>query len=207
MGIQQYRCTPDSVARGTCRRKLPAANNRTRCCNKQAPDYSTVNPELMWTRTYLPAFILLLTIAAMPCYGQPGTINTIAGGGTLTGSSANGTIATNAMLSPLSVGADISGNCYIPQPRAVRVVNTAGIINTAAGIDTLGYAGDGNPATDAEVGQCVSVVADHEGNLYIADNSFAVIRKIDAAGIITTYAGNGVRGNLGSGGLAVSCEL
>ena len=71
----------------------------------------------------------------------------------------------------------------------------------------MGYwLGDGGPATSA--GICPSGVAvDTSGNLYIADKSNNRIRKVDAAGIITTVAGNGTEGNSGDGGPATSAEL
>src|SRR4051812_4824904 len=79
-----------------------------------------------------------------------------------------------------------------------------GIINTIAGNGTAGYSGDGGPATAAEINFANGVAMDNSGNIYIADNDNFVIRKIDAAGIISTIAGNGISGYYGDGGLATA---
>ena len=48
---------------------------------------------------------------------------------------------------------------------------------------------------------------DSAGNLYIADTTNARVRKVDAAGIITTVAGNGQQADSGDGGPATSAAL
>jgi len=84
----------------------------------------------------------------------------------------------------------------------------AQIISTIAGIPGVaGYSGDGGPATSALCSFPVKVAADGAGNIYFADNANHVIRKVDAAGIITTIAGNGTPGYSGDGGPATSANL
>jgi DNA-binding beta-propeller fold protein YncE len=51
------------------------------------------------------------------------------------------------------------------------------------------------------------VAVDASGNLYIAGVLSDRIRKVSAAGIITTVAGNGSAGYSGDGGLATSAQL
>src|SRR5882757_2409206 len=81
-------------------------------------------------------------------------------------------------------------------------------VTTAAGNGTAGYSGDGGPATSAEVHQTEGVATDSAGNLYIADWTNNVIRKVTAAtGVITTVAGNGTAGFAGDGGAATSAQL
>ncbi|MBA3819039.1 MAG: hypothetical protein H0X17_09120 [Deltaproteobacteria bacterium] len=80
---------------------------------------------------------------------------------------------------------------------------------------TPGFGGDGGPAIDARLGQPYGqaadpagrVVYDHAGNLYIADTDNNRIRKVDTAGIITTFAGTGAAGYAGDGGPANQAEL
>jgi len=67
----------------------------------------------------------------------------------------------------------------------------AQIIITVAGNHQQGYAGDGGPATNAELYYTYGVVSDAAGNLYISDNFNYVIRKVNPSGIISTFAGGG----------------
>ena len=81
------------------------------------------------------------------------------------------------------------------------------IITKVAGIDSVGYNGDGGPAVDAKLKYIDDVFEDRAGNIYIADAGNNRIRKINPAGIITTIAGNGIAGYSGDGGPADSAEL
>lgn len=69
-----------------------------------------------------------------------------------------------------------------------------------AGNGTLGYTGDGGPATEAAFNWPHEVRIDPSGNLYVADTRNHVIRFIDAkSGVVTTLAGNGKPGFAGDG--------
>jgi streptogramin lyase len=63
-------------------------------------------------------------------------------------------------------------------------------ISTIAGNGTRNYAGDGGPATNAELNGPFGLAVDSSGNLYIADSTNCVIRKVDPSGNITTVAGS-----------------
>jgi len=82
-----------------------------------------------------------------------------------------------------------------------------GNLKTIAGNGTAGYSGDGGPAITAELNTPDGIAFDTHGNLYIADVSNNVIRKVDTLGNITTVAGNGTRGFSGDGGQATAAEL
>ena len=71
-------------------------------------------------------------------------------------------------------------------------------ISTIAGNGLFGFFGDGGPASMAEFYSPIGVALDTNGNIYIADAGNNRIRKIDATGTISTFAGNGV-GTTGSG--------
>jgi len=62
-------------------------------------------------------------------------------------------------------------------------------------------------ATSAMLNQPQGVALDSAGNLYIADRTNSRIRKVSAAGIITTIAGNGRFSYTGDGGPATSAAL
>ena len=64
-------------------------------------------------------------------------------------------------------------------------------ITTVAGTGTPGFAGDGGPATEALIRSPTAVAVDSRGNLYIADVYNLRIRRVDAAGIISTVIGTG----------------
>jgi len=85
--------------------------------------------------------------------------------------------------------------------------NNAVIIDTVVGNGSLGYSGDGGPATEAMLKTPWNVTVDAAGNLYIADLSGQRIRKVDTDGIITTVAGNGNAGYRGDGVLATETRL
>ena len=92
-------------------------------------------------------------------------------------------------------------------PAAAQMQLVPGV-TTAAGNGTAGYTGDGGLATSAELDQTEGVATDTAGNLYIADWTNNVIRKVTVAtGVITTVAGNGTAGYSGDGGAATSAEL
>jgi uncharacterized protein (TIGR03437 family) len=80
-------------------------------------------------------------------------------------------------------------------------------ISTVAGDGKTGYSGDNGPATSASFNQPKAVALDSTGNLYIADQINARIRKVALDGTVTTIAGNGVAGYSGDGGPAISAQL
>ncbi|MEK7409634.1 MAG: hypothetical protein AAB225_31620 [Acidobacteriota bacterium] len=77
-------------------------------------------------------------------------------------------------------------------------------IRTVAGSDLVG---DGGAATAALLGSVEGVAVDAAGNLYIADAVDHRVRKVTAAGIISTVAGNGHPGFSGDGGPGSAAEL
>ena len=82
-----------------------------------------------------------------------------------------------------------------------------GIITTIAGDSTIGYNGDTILATHAELQAPYSVALDGLGNYYIADGYNNRIRKVNAAGIITTVAGTSAGAYNGDGIPAITAEI
>jgi len=138
-----------------------------------------------------------------------GIITTIAGNGT-GGYSGDGSAATAAELGyPAAVALDAAGNIYIADAgnNRIRKVSTIGVITTIAGTGVAFYSGDGGQATAARLNYPMGVTLDTYGNLYIADLSNNVIRKVNTSGIINTIVGTGIAGYSGDGGQATAAEL
>jgi uncharacterized protein (TIGR03437 family) len=91
-------------------------------------------------------------------------------------------------------------------PFAGRAQAPAYTISTVVGDTTSGYAGDGGPATQAELSSPCGLAVDSTGNLYIADTGNSRIREV-SAGVINTVAGTGTAGYSGDGGAAISAAI
>lgn len=70
-----------------------------------------------------------------------------------------------------------------------------------------GFAGDGGPATQAQLITPRGVDVDADGNVYIADLYNNRVRRVDRNGTITTVAGTGAHGYSGDGGPATEAQL
>ena len=136
-----------------------------------------------------------------------GLITTIAGTGTA-GFSGDGGPAASAQLNrPVSVAVDTNGNVYISDLNNLRIrrVTPDGIISTYAGNGGYGPTEGSNPTATSLHNQGIAV--DRAGNLYIADGANHRVRKVTAAGLISTVAGSGVAGSTGDGGPATAAML
>ncbi|MFF4897909.1 hypothetical protein [Streptomyces sp. NPDC001068] len=119
---------------------------------------------------------------------------------------------------PTAVALDTAGNLYICDTYNNRVlkVSTRGTVVVAAGTGHPGYRGDGRTGTHARLNQPTGIALDADGNLYVADSSNNVIRRVDArTQVVTTVAGDhaagaahdGLGGFSGDGGPATSAQL
>ena len=135
-------------------------------------------------------------------------IATVAGGGG-EGPGDNGPATKAQMMQPVSVALDGAGNLYIAdsQDQRVRKVDATGVITTLAGTGNRDFSGDGGPAATAGLNTPSGVAVDTAGNVYIADRLNHRIRRVTAAGIITTFAGTGTASFSGDGGPATSATL
>ena len=125
-----------------------------------------------------------------------------------------------------SLAIDRQDNLYVPDAVHNRILKIApyGTLTTAAGNGSHGYAGDGGPATDAQIRLTskAALATGSDGGLYFSDDDVQVpapglgpsgsfssprIREVSAGGIITTVAGNGSSGFSGDGGPASQAQL
>jgi streptogramin lyase len=80
-------------------------------------------------------------------------------------------------------------------------------ISTIAGNGTLGFSGDGGPATAAQINDPYGVVRGPDGAIWFVEHNGHRIRRVAADGTISTIAGTGTRGYTGDGGLAKDAAL
>jgi sugar lactone lactonase YvrE len=139
-----------------------------------------------------------------------GIITTIAGTGETRRQNKDVKARKTNLVSAYGIAVDHQDNLYIlsrGHAKIFRIDSGSRKARTIAGNGKRGYNGDGIPATEAEFNYPNHLVADDEGNLYIADTGNDRIRKIDTQGIVTTVAGTGIGGYSGDGGPAVKAQI
>ncbi|HVN06955.1 MAG TPA: hypothetical protein VMT86_21200 [Bryobacteraceae bacterium] len=157
---------------------------------------------LVWVIALSLAITRCAIAAAPPVY----QLTTVAGSDLV----GDGGQATTAQLAqPEGLAVDSAGNLYIADAanHRVRKVTADGTVSTLAGNGHPGFAGDGGPATSAQLNQPYDLALDSAGNLYIADFGNNRVRRIGADGNILTVAGNGQSGSAGDNGPATSAML
>lgn len=135
-------------------------------------------------------------------YLIPGETTTFAGNNT---GYLDGT-GTNALFSfPYGLINDASGNIYVADRsnNRIRKITPAGVVTTFAGSGSGGAIVNGT-GTAAGFYTPVGITLDAAGNFYVSEVSNQAIRKITAAAVVTTVAGNGTAGNQNGTGTAAT---
>lgn len=138
-----------------------------------------------------------------------GIITTVAGSGQ-PGMAGDGQLATRALLNHPEGVAIVGQTLYIAdtQNAVVRVVGEKGIIRTFSGTGDLGSNSEVTAMRLAQFHNPTDIVADSQGNLYLADTGNSVIRKIDThTDTVSIIAGNRTQGYSGDRREAIFAQL
>jgi sugar lactone lactonase YvrE len=128
-----------------------------------------------------------------------GVVTTLAGSASAPGS-ANGTGSTARFDFPAGVSIDRSGNLFLADVgnHTIRSVTSAGVVTTLAGL--AGSSGTNNgTGNQARFNFPNGAAVDNDGNVYVADSGNHTIRKITAAGVVTTLAGSAGKAGTNNG--------
>jgi uncharacterized protein (TIGR03437 family) len=120
-----------------------------------------------------------------------GTIQTVAGGGTLagTGNAQGGPALSAQLMEPRNVAVDPAGNLYISDFGANQVyrVSSDGTFSLMAGSGIAGFSGDNMSALLAQLNAPAGLAVDSAGALYIADSGNQRVRRALNGVIITVF--------------------
>ncbi|MGE0879365.1 MAG: prepilin-type N-terminal cleavage/methylation domain-containing protein [Acidimicrobiia bacterium] len=122
-----------------------------------------------------------------------GVVSTLAGNASSWGS-ANGTGTSATFGGSMHLAVDSSGNVIVSDQynHMIRKITPAGVVTTIAGTTSAGST-DGT-GTNARFNNPFGVAVDSNDNLFVADYSNRIVRKISSAGVVTTLAGTGLAG-------------
>ena len=122
-----------------------------------------------------------------------GEVTTLAGSAGNSGS-ADGTSIAAGFYNPTGVAVDTNGNVYVADSynHTIRKVTAAGEVTTLAGSAQHPDSTDGMGST-ARFYFPIGVAVDGAGNVFVADTYNSTIRKITAAGMVTTIGGEAGR--------------
>lgn len=119
--------------------------------------------------------------------------------------------ATIAHLGVIQLALGPDGDLYVTQGNfgegnRLSRIDPSGTITVL--VETVnGFGGDGGPVSRAQFGRLEDVAIAPDGSLYVADSENERVRRIGTDGIVTTVAGNGLRGFSGDGGLSTQARL
>ncbi|MEK7830354.1 MAG: hypothetical protein AAB401_04665, partial [Acidobacteriota bacterium] len=137
-------------------------------------------------------------------------VSTVVGTGGA-GFGGDGVLATDAALNnPVGMAIDAAGNIFIADRNnhRIRKVNaTTRLISTVAGNGEPGFAGDSGQGATAQINTPTDVAVDASGNVFFIDQANNRVRRVNAAGVIETIAGNGTIGYSGDGGPALQAQI
>jgi sugar lactone lactonase YvrE len=134
---------------------------------------------------------------------RSGVVSTVAGS-RQTPVASDGKGSRAPFFRPSGIAVDRLGNLFVADTYnyTIRKISPDGVVSTIAGRAGEAGSADGAAAA-ARFGFVEGIAVDANGNVYVADSSSHVIRKISAGGIVTTFAGQaGAMGTADGSGAA-----
>jgi sugar lactone lactonase YvrE len=117
-----------------------------------------------------------------------GVVTTFAGSGAFGDDDGIGTGAS--FIYPISITVDAARNLYVSDwgNDTIRKITQGGVVTTVAGSSLAAESADGIGSA-ARFNSPYGIVSDAAGNLYVADTDNHTLRRVTAAGVVTTIAG------------------
>jgi sugar lactone lactonase YvrE len=115
--------------------------------------------------------------------------------------------AATTLNHPSGIVRDAGGNFFVCDRDNHRIIKitAAGVTSIFAGSGTAGFVN--GTGTAAQFNQPYAITMDASGNFFVADRVNHAVRKITAAGVVTTIAGSGSAGFVnGTAGAAMFAE-
>lgn len=121
---------------------------------------------------------------------QAGVVTTFCGSGTI--GHLDGAAGVAQFYSPSALTLDAQGNVYVADQgnNTIVKITPAGVATTIAGNGAAAYV-NSTTALNASFNSPRGIAVDASGNIYVADAGNNRIRKITAAGVVSTLAGSG----------------
>ena len=135
------------------------------------------------------------------------------GSGIATSGHADGTGTSASFLKPYAIAADAAGNLYVADQGnfTIRKITPAGgglgAVTTLAGTAGISGAADGTGAAASFSNSINGLVADSQGNIFVADAANLIIREITPAGVVSTFAGAGSFGAVPQDGIGTAATF
>lgn len=124
-----------------------------------------------------------------------GVVTTLAGKAGISDAK-DGTGSAARFVDPVGITTDGAGNVFVSdEGLTIRKITPDGTVTTLAGLAGAPGSANGTGAA-ARFDHAFGLASDAAGNLFVADNDNATIRKVTPGGVVTTFAGQtGVPGD------------
>jgi sugar lactone lactonase YvrE len=159
-------------------------------CKAQSPQISYSSPQQINVGATIANITPTNTGGVVVSANGYSYTSTFAGSGTYSTTDGTGTAAS--FYYPTGIAADNNGNIYVSDQygNKIRKITAAGVVTTLAGSGSTGTTN--GTGTAASFNQPCGIAVDANGNVYVADRSNNLIRKITPQGVVSTLAGSGV---------------